>query len=485
MTSRGLVLGATVALALAAAPAQAADVLVLGRDGATARRADPGVAGRDRAPAPRASLRPVASAASGRTVSSELRRLYREHQIDRSAYDGYRGEYGRDKALAGRLTGRRRLEVAGVLGTMDRMAASGSLTASRLVPLWLQLRRNREWWTTGPLLAAGQRVSFKGSELVFQYVPGEGLQIHPLANFGKLNALWRSRLEADRMRKLMNELLAIPAGRAGGIAWEYYFDFGGGRPPWVSGLAQGTGLQSLARASSKAGVSDLVFPRLRRGLRIFRTAPPSGIRVRADGGIHYAQYSFAPGLRILNGFVQSLVGLYDFAMLADDPTARRLFREGDVAARREVPTYDTGAWSLYSRGTVRHESDRNYHGVLIDFLTSLCDRTHEAVYCTAVDRFRRYLREDPRVRLLTSRLRAGSSGALRFRLSKVSRVGVQLRRGDKLVYAYAATLGYGTRSLTIKPPRYVRRYDVRITATDLAGNAASENGTIEVLPPSG
>ena len=59
-------------------------------------------------------------------------------------------------------------------------------------------------------------------------VGGQGLQIHPLANFGKLNALWRSRRDAARMAALLQELLALPAQRAGGLAWEYYFDFGGG-----------------------------------------------------------------------------------------------------------------------------------------------------------------------------------------------------------------------------------------------------------------
>src|SRR5436190_2063991 len=81
----------------------------------------------------------------------------------------------------------------GVPGVVDRIAARGQLTPSRLEPLWLTMQRNREWWNEGPLLGSGQRVSFEDSELVWQYVPDEGLQIHPLANFGKLNALWRSK----------------------------------------------------------------------------------------------------------------------------------------------------------------------------------------------------------------------------------------------------------------------------------------------------
>ena len=39
--------------------------------------------------------------------------------------------------------------------------------------------------------------------------------------------------------------------RGDGVAWEYYFTFDGGRPPWISSLSQGTGLQALARAATR------------------------------------------------------------------------------------------------------------------------------------------------------------------------------------------------------------------------------------------
>ena len=36
----------------------------------------------------------------------------------------------------------------------------------------------------------------------------------------------------------------------GGLAWEYYFAFGGGRAPWTSGMAQSVAAQAFARAAS-------------------------------------------------------------------------------------------------------------------------------------------------------------------------------------------------------------------------------------------
>ena len=92
---------------------------------------------------------------------------------------------------------------------------------------------------------------------------------------------------------LLDELLARAAPRAGGVAWEYYFAFGGGRPPWVSGLAQGTGIQSMARAAGM-GREDEVLPIARAALGVFKPPTPEGVRVPTADGAEYALYSFAP-----------------------------------------------------------------------------------------------------------------------------------------------------------------------------------------------
>ena len=66
------------------------------------------------------------------------------------------------------------------------------------------------------------------------------------------------------------------------------------------------------------------------------------MQVRTSAGALYAEYSYAPADRILNGFIQSLVGLYDYASITRDPLGLELFEAGDAEARAEVPRYDTG-----------------------------------------------------------------------------------------------------------------------------------------------
>ena len=65
--------------------------------------------------------------------------------------------------------------------------------------LFQTLSRNVQWWTHGPLLAADQRVEFPGSQLVWEYYPGQGIQLQVLGSFGKANGLY-SRARATTRR---------------------------------------------------------------------------------------------------------------------------------------------------------------------------------------------------------------------------------------------------------------------------------------------
>jgi hypothetical protein len=419
-----------------------------------------------------------------RTVSRELGRLAAAGAITTTERAQRLATFNAVKRTVKRLPNRstRRNELAGVVANVEGIAARRALTGPRLVPLWLTLETNRAYWSTRLYGPSTRRISFPGSQLVWQWFPGQGLQFHPLANFAKLNQLWASR--SDDMSQLLDELLALRVPRAGGTAWEYYFSFAGGRPPWVSGLAQGTGIQSITRVAQRTGRQDEVFPIADQALGVFETAPPAGVRVASADGPHYALYSFDPGLRVINGFMQALVGLYDLGKIGDDERARALFADGERAARVELPTFDTGAWSLYSRGSVEHESDLSYHQLLRAFLKSMCTRTEDPVYCDTELRFAQYELEPPQLSLVTTTLRGGTDGRLRLRLSKVSRVGLRVKRAGRVVSIRpAVVVGHGTPSLRWPVPRKAGEYDVELTAVDLAGNVGTAAGTLEVLKP--
>ncbi len=512
-------------LALVLAPAAPASPLTTLRpDGTTFTREDPTLPAAasslpavrtPRARTPAAPARgPAARAAAARpTVRGELARMLAAGEIDQPTHDAKRGIYVNALALRGKLTGARRLALGAVLRNLEDVAATGGLIPSRLPALFETVARNRQWWSSGPLLRNGARVSFAGSRLVWQFYAGEGLQIQWLGTFGKANGLWQGGYDAS-LRALLDEALALASQRAGGIAWEYLFRFDGGRPPWVSGLAQGTALQALSRAAVRFG-EPRYFEAARAALGIFREAPPAGVRVATPVGAHYLIYSFAPNLRVLNAFTQAVNGLHDFGVLANDAEGRGLFAAGEAQLRAELQEYDTGGWSRYALGG--RDADVSYHTLARDFLRNLCERLNEdaaraaappaapppsagggtpavpgavtpaatldpAPYCAAGDRWTQYLTRPPVVTLVSRRARGGKPATLKLSVSKPSNVTLRVRRGGRTVIVLGGQLGSGVRTLRWpRPPRAAASYKVLVHAQDLTGRKATGEATLKVL----
>jgi len=340
---------------------------------------------------------PPAVAAGGPSVKQSLARALAQGSISRRQHVLYTLIY--KEALAARsrrgVARRCRNQIGRVLRILAAVSANGDLGAARMRPLFLTLRRNAEFWVQEPRVRSGQRVTFERDPLVLQHYAGYGIQIQPLGSAGKANGLWKQCDETPRLCRearlhaLLESLLTTASQRAGGKAWEYWFPFGGGYPPWASGMAQATAMQALSRGAIFFGEPRFMIA-ARAALPLFREPPPVGVRARTKRGHHFLLYSFAPRLRVLNGFLQAVTGLHDYAKLSGDRRARRLFRSGDRAARRETPRYDTGKWSYYALPN-KNRSTIEYHALVTGFLENLCDRTGARVYCRIAKRFTRYL----------------------------------------------------------------------------------------------
>ncbi|MGA2012787.1 MAG: D-glucuronyl C5-epimerase family protein [Solirubrobacteraceae bacterium] len=516
-----------VLLAVAAFPAAAgaAPVLVLGRDGHATMRDDRYLAGSARTPAPAgrppmlvtASLRRArsggptggtglgssgtsaastptsgASGASGKskppvkpkpkpkpqpTVLSVLAGLERTQAIDAADDAADVADFNAALAEEKHLSAPRAAELEAVTETMHTIAAGGQLTASRLPALFATLDANRQWWASGPMLSYGQRVEFAGSQLVWEYYPGQGIQLQVLGSFSKADALYTAGpAQYPAMEQLLSELIPLAAQRGGGLAWEYYFSFDGGSPPWTSAMSQATGLEALSRAYQATG-NAYYLQVAAQALALFTTAPPTGVDVATTLGSRYLQYTFAPQTAILNAFLQTLIGLDAYATVSGNAEAKLLFAAGNAEATAEVPQYDTGAWSLYQPGV---EDDLSYHELVTGFLAQLCTLTAEPVYCTTAARFQADLTTPPALTQLTVNARAGHAFALRFTLSKISHVGIVVTRGTATAFQTSATFPYGTDSVTVPALKPAGVYGVRLAATDLAGNLGRITGTLTV-----
>jgi D-glucuronyl C5-epimerase C-terminus len=479
-----LCVGVLALLSVSLAQARAAGALVLAPDGHVFTRIEPQLV-RDQLkgaetgqPAGHPARRSSGASAGNAGVRSELRQLYQDGAISSQAYRHYRQDFAAALGTESRLGGTRAVELEAVIQNLDAITSAGQLTPARLPALFLTLDRNRQWWSDGPVPAARQIVGFSGSELDWEYYPGQGIELQPLASFGKADWFFtHGRRYYARGQQLLAELIPLATRRAGGLTWEYYFNFDGGAPPWVSAMAQATALQALADGY-KATADGHYVTVAQHALAVFRAAPPVGVAVATPRGVRFVQYSFAAtrNEEIINAFLQTLIGLGDYAGVSGNGLAARLFAQGNAEAEYELPSYDTGAWSLYQPGV---EDDLSYHELVTGFLEQLCAMTSNRIYCRTAARFQRYLKTPPALKLLTRRVRIGVPATIQFRVSKVSRVGITIIHGGRTLFLTSGDFTYGVHAFAIPALARAGSYTVKLDATDLAGNYIVDSFSLE------
>ncbi len=429
-------------------------------------------------PEAKANAKPKPKRKPQKTVSSELRRLLKAHAITSSQYATYNADWKGALRTQRHLHGTPARELEAVIENMHNIAVAGKLTPGRLPVLFLTLGYNRQWWASGRVPSSGSYVEFADSALVWEYYRGQGIELQVLATFGKADGLYTAGpSEYSQMQALLAQMIPLAVNRAGGPVWEYYFQFGGGKPPWTSAMSQGTAIEALTRAYLAS--HDPSYLQLAHGaLALFTARPPAGVRVSTPLGARYVQYSFTPGTSIINAFLQSLIGLYDYAQASGDALAQQLFNAGNAEAEAEVPHFDTGAWSLYQPGV---EDTLSYHELVTGFLQQLCQRTSAPVYCVTAQHFTADLTTPPALGLLTHHVRKNKPVTLQFTLSKYSHVGiVVVGPGGHPLFSTSAYFGYGTRSFAVPSLKHNGTYTIRLAATDLAGNFSRFSGTLRV-----
>jgi len=320
----------------------------------------------------------------------------------------YRQILAKARAVRAGLRGVRRREMASVLTIAGQIAKRGDLTTARMPSVFLTLERNADWWAVNgppgagspgesgargrrckplPARARAARVSFPGSELVFQYYRGLGLQLQVNGTWGKASALLGSAnpVFVARGAALLGELLPLGVVRSGVLAWEYLFPIFGGRAPWISALSQATAVQALTRAATKLATPALLGL-AGQAAGAFALAPPAGVRATLPRGeAWYVLYSFAPRQRVLNAHLHAISALFDFAQASGDPLTRASYDAGLRAARRRIRGFDTGRWSKYANpGRL---ADLNYHVLNRDVARGVCRRSNDRAICRAARSF--------------------------------------------------------------------------------------------------
>jgi D-glucuronyl C5-epimerase C-terminus len=374
-------------------------------------------------------------------------------RIDGATANAGRAEITRAAHLVRTLPSGRSEHVAVAL---EEVAAfSGRLTEPRALALIGQLQANDDYFAKHYAPAPKTDVT-DADGLVYRYFPGRCLEFHPLANFGALNARVAAN-DADGALRLADALIARGVyQQGGGIAWEYFFDYSGGRAPWLSGMAQAVGAQAFARTA--ALVPDQATALMREARAAYRTIPQH-LLTTVPAGPWIRLYSFQ-SLRVLNAQLQAVISLQSYATAAEDPDAAALAARMQRAAAATLPSFDTGYWTYYS---LPHEpSPVDYQQFVVQLLKKLA--AADPRFADAATRIAAYQHQPPAFRLANASL-----GTLRFWLSKPATVEVNSAAGPTRRLA----LGGGWHTVGWAEPKRPGVYPIHVSAVDWAANRAS------------
>ena len=332
---------------------------------------------------------------------------------------------------------------------------AAKLTAPRARAVFGQLAVNNSYFALkGP--PAGQKDITDADGVVYRYFAGRGFQFHPLANFGALNARVSSgdMGAADLLaRALIARGVSEPGG---GMGWEYYFDYSGGRAPWLSGMAQAVAAQALSRFgvnSESNGSSSMIASR-----RAFLSIP--GRLVQTVGpGLWIKLYGFNDSV-VLNAQLQSIISLNGYSEMTADDDAAALVASMSRSVSANLNRFDTGYWTYYALPS--RPSPLSYQRYVVQLLKKLA--ADDSRFSAAAKKFSSYEKQPPAFKLSNS-----GAGSVRFWLSKPATVEMRSAAGaTKRLTRYGGwyTLGW-------KSPKRAGAYSVSVSATDWAGNRAS------------
>jgi len=199
---------------------------------------------------------------------------------------------------------------------------------------------------------------------------------------------------------LLRKLVILPKdarnSRCG--VWHYHFDWPifKVKAPWASALSQGEGISVLVRAhhllNDRSTLSEDCLESAWLAFESFnRNVKDGGVMVRDKSGrIWFEEYHSVPPTFVLNGFIFSLLGIYDLWKATGDSRVENLWKEGAESLRDSIEIYDNGYDSIYDRVS-RGPVDEKYHRTHIRLVEIMHDLTKFPIFSKVAERWKGYL----------------------------------------------------------------------------------------------
>ena len=173
------------------------------------------------------------------------------------------------------------------------------------------------------------------------------------------------------------------------------------KPGWYSAMAQGHALSVLTRAYHVTkDVDFLDAAKAATGLFHVKSKDNGVLAIFMNKFKWYEEYPMTPSLFVLNGFLYSLMGLYDLKMTL--PSGQRsdveeLFKDGMTSLRAMLPMYDTGSGTVYDLRHLTMDSEMNlarwdYHATHVNQLTWVTMIDNDPFYKKVLKRWQGYFK---------------------------------------------------------------------------------------------
>lgn len=167
----------------------------------------------------------------------------------------------------------------------------------------------------------------------------------------------------------------------GAVVWPYTAEFVEGhsvlKPPWICAMAQGLAISLLVRGYRVTRQSRLLDLCLAATQVFDKNLEDGGVRTLEDGHALYEEYPCYPLPRVLDGFLFSLLGLYDLWAETGQSHVSDLFAEGLGGLKHTLEFWNyRNKWSWY--GSHGYLCPPHYNKLNAALLSSLGRLTGDA-----------------------------------------------------------------------------------------------------------
>lgn len=177
--------------------------------------------------------------------------------------------------------------------------------------------------------------------------------------------------------------------------------------PWVSAMGQGLCISFLSRLSYCLNTEQKSYQALKmlfidaalKAIKPYKVnTNVGGVRqIIFDTYVFYEEYPTIPSSCVLNGFMYSLLGLYDLWLFTNDVQSFNLYKEGIKSLAFLLKFYDLGSATSYDLthitcpGFPPNVARQSYHFIHVQLLSAL-NFIEKGVFETFVERWYLYLK---------------------------------------------------------------------------------------------